>query len=76
MPSLQQVGPANGYGIRKGRELKDFRVKQISKHYIVRRNGGSSGTRKKQADITGTEWQDNHAKLKKLMKDKKWDIVV
>jgi NADPH-dependent 7-cyano-7-deazaguanine reductase QueF-like protein len=31
---------------------------------------------KKQANITGTEWKDNHAKLKKLMKDKKWGIVV
>jgi hypothetical protein len=31
---------------------------------------------KNQANITGTEWKDNHAKLKKLMKDKKWDIVV
>ena len=31
---------------------------------------------KNRAELTGTEWRDNHAKLKKLMKDKKWDIVV
>jgi hypothetical protein len=29
---------------------------------------------KKQADITGTEWRDNHAKLKKLVEDRNWDI--
>jgi hypothetical protein len=31
---------------------------------------------KNRVELTGTEWRDNHAKLKKLMKDKKWDIVV
>ena len=29
---------------------------------------------KNRADITGTEWRDNHAKLKKLVKDRNWDI--
>jgi hypothetical protein len=31
---------------------------------------------KNRAELTGTEWQDNHAKLKKLMKDKNWNIEV
>jgi hypothetical protein len=31
---------------------------------------------KNRADITGTEWQDNHAKLKKLMNNKNWNIEV
>jgi hypothetical protein len=31
---------------------------------------------KNRADITGTEWRDNHAKLKKLMNDKNWNIEV
>jgi hypothetical protein len=31
---------------------------------------------KNQVKLTGTEWRENHAKLKKLMKDKEWNIEV
>ena len=31
---------------------------------------------KNRAELTGTEWKDNHAMLKKLMKDRKWSIPV
>jgi len=31
---------------------------------------------KNRAKLTGTEWKDNHAKLKKLVRDKKWNIEI
>ena len=52
------------------RSKVDFEALHCTEEWLQQWNS------KNQVKLTGTEWRDNHAKLKKLMKDKNWNIEV